>query len=417
MNRVIFIVLILLRTGCCLAQDRPAMDDDALYAEARKNAFARQFAEAQEILTRLLERSPAHNDARLLLGRTFLWQLDYENARKNFVIVLQRDASNIEGLIALSDTEFAAGGYTAAREALMNAVRLSPLNEDVLFKIAATNHALKDDEKALQTLSQLLVINPSHDLGSRLMAEIRSSRYKYAAGFFYGVDIFDRTYQPAQFGSVQLSRINAWGNAVARVNYSNRFAESAWQPEIDLYPRISKNVYAFLNYAYSTSALFPTHKTGVELFAKLPENFEASAGARYLFFDGISKVALLTGSVGYYGKNSWYSLRPYVALTARRSSFTLIANARRYLTDADSYIGVFAGFGYSPDMARIQSTTGLTDIEIYLLRSQRGGVVFQKLLGTFIFNLSAELSQQELLFDRDNYVTIMSGSIGLRKKF
>lgn len=417
MYRIFLIGLFLFSTFNALSQAWKTLDDDALFHAARSNAFAHNYSEAQDMLNALLDKNPRHNDARLLLGRMFLWQKDYEKAKMNFLRVLEFDESNIEGLLALSDTEFAVGKYAAAREPALKAVRLSPASEEVLFKFAACSHAVKDDEQALQTLSQLLVINPSHEQGRSLAKNIRSARYKNTFGVTYGIDVFSRAYDPAHFGSLQFSRINSWGNSIMRLNYANRFDLRAVQPEIDVYPKLTKHLYAFVNYAYSSDALFPTHKTGAEVFAKLPRGFEASAGGRYLVFRRLRDVTLLTGSVGYYGRNTWFSVRPYIALTGTTSSLTLIFNARRYLSDADSFIGVYGGFGYSPDMTRIQSSTGLTDTDIFLLKSQRGGVVFQKLVGSLIVNLAAELSQQELLFDRGNYVTIVSASAGIRKKF
>lgn len=174
-----------------------------------------------------------------------------------------------------------------------------------------------------------------------------------------------------------------------------------------------------MNYGFSNTELFPKHRVGAELYSKLPRSFEASAGLRYLYFDDVTKVAIYTGSVGWYVKDYWFSLRPYI--TPDKTTGTSVSGsvtARRYFSDAETYFGLSAGLGFSPDIRRIQNATGLSTDAIYLLRAQRAGLAFQKLVRTdLIINFSGDVARQELIFDEGNYVIVTSFSAGLKRKF
>ena len=115
---------------------------------------------------------------------------------------------------------------------------------------------------------------------------------------------------PWQLISLEYLRRGTPGVLVARVNYANRFDLSGLQYEVDVYPLIGERAYAYLNYGYSSDALFPEHRVGGEYFQGLPGGWEVSAGVRHLRFD--ESVTLYTGSIGKYWGNNWLSFRPWV---------------------------------------------------------------------------------------------------------
>jgi YaiO family outer membrane protein len=215
-----------------------------------------------------------------------------------------------------------------------------------------------------------------------------------------------------------LRRTNSWGSAFFRLNQASRFSSTGFQPEIDLYPRIANGVYAYLNYGYSESVLFPKHRIGAEVFSKLPKSLEASLGFRYLYFGPDSKVIIYTGSFGWYFKNYWLSLRPFITPGNPGTSFSSILSLRRYFKDADNYLGIDAGLGFSPDERRIQSGAGLSPDDIYVLKTQRVGLVCQKTFPHhFIVNVRCAFINQELLFDQGQYVLITSSQVAILKRF
>jgi YaiO family outer membrane protein len=416
----IFLMLTaLLVSISCQAQDWKSLGADDLFLRARAIALNGDRKEARAMLQHLLQKSPGYHDARILLGRTYAWDGQREAAREEFNTVLAKSPENLDALNALTDVEMWDERYPQALDVTDRGIKAYPNDEDLLYKRASILNSLKRQDEALLVLNKLLTINPAHEKGNILLKSIKTGNLKYTAGVSYGVDLFSRIFDPAHYVSAQLARTNSWGSSIVRVNYARRFRTNGIQPEIDLYPRIANGVYAYLNYGYSATDLFPLHRMGAELFTKLPKSFEASAGFRHLYFESGSKVTIFTGSVGWYVKNYWLSVRPYITPdkqtgTSLSGSLTL----RRYFKDAETYLSLSGSVGFSPDLRRIQSGTGLSSDEIYLLHSQRVGASFQKLIGTdLVLSFSADFSRQELIFDAGNYVAITSLGIGLKKKF
>ena len=413
------IIIILFFPLAFLSQKSIAQDSDELFEAARAKAFNGQRREARELLAQVLDRSPDYHDARILLARTFAWDDRYDDARKELNIVIDRSPKNIDAYRALTDVEMWSDKYQNALHVCTKGLEVSPVDEDLLYKKASIEHKLTNDDDALSTLQQLLLVNPSHKRGLALVKDINTSRKRFNAGANAGVDFFSRTFDPAYYASVQVGRINRWGSLIGRVNYANRFNTNGVQVEADAYPRIVNGVYAYINYGYSSTNLFPQHRAGAEIFSKLPHALEGSAGLRYLYFDAATKVTLYTASLGWYFSDYWISARTFITPdnetgTSVSGSLTL----RKYLSEAESYISISAGAGFSPDFRRIQSTAGLSADQIYTLRAQRIGLSFQKLLKSDVILLGGiDITHQELIFDTGNFVVITSITAGIRKKF
>lgn len=418
-TKFFFLIFMLMISGRSFAQDWKNMDTDELFQAARKKAFNGERKEAREMLQFILESSPNYHDVRILLGRTYAWDGQRDAARKEFRTVLEKSPENLDALNAYTDVEMWDDQYEQAFVVAERGLKVYPNDEDLLYKKASILNSLKRDPEAILILNKLLTINPSHEKGNSLLKSIQLENLKYTGGVNYGLDLFSRTFDPAHYASASLGRTNSWGSSIVRANYAHRFGTDGIQAEVDLYPRIVNGVYAYLNYGFSPSDLFPQHRIGAELYTKLPRSFEASAGLRYLYFDSDTKIAIFTGSIGWYVKDYWLSIRPYITpdkITGTSVSASL--TVRRYFSEAETYVGLSAGLGFSPDLRRIQSGSGLSSDAIYLLHSQRGGITVQKLVNDrTILNASLDFARQELIFDEGNFVIITSFSVGVRRKF
>lgn len=392
---------------------------DEIFERARDQAFNGNREQAQVMLLYILDKSPDYHDVRILLGRTYAWDGQRNEARKQLQVVLMKDNTHEDALNALIDVEMWDDQYSQALRLVDLALKNYPHNEDFLLKRARILMNLKKEDEAMVSINHLLTVNPSHEQGLALLKAIKTQRLKYTAGVSYNIDLFSRTFDPAHYGSVQIGRTNRWGSSIFRFNYANRFDTHGFQPEVDLYPKIAKGVYAYLNYGYSATDLFPEHRGGVEIFSKLPKSLEASAGMRYLYFDSDTKISIFTGSIGWYFKSYWLSVRPYITPDKETAtSVSTTVSVRKYFASADHFIGLSVGIGFSPDERRFQSGTGFSSDGIYTLKSQRVGVTWNKnLSNNFLITTSLDFQRQELVFDEGNYVLISSIGIGLRKRF
>ncbi len=176
----------------------------------------------------------------------------------------------------------------------------------------------------------------------------------------YELDLFMRTsnYGPWHLGYLEYSRKFDFMTLVGRFNYANRSfggpARNGVQVEMDAWPRVTDWMYGYLNLGYSPSAIFPRLRAGVEPYFKLPWSFETSLGLRYLAFksdstDSISNVFILSGHLGKYLGNYWFSVRPFLTFKPLGASISGIILARRYFKDAENYAGLMLGYGSSPE--------------------------------------------------------------------
>lgn len=413
---MILVVLLFFLYAAAFGQERGnAPNSGDAFTRARDMIFNQEREAGRMILTEILLADPDFDEARILLARSLAWDAQRSAARKELQVVLGHRPDHADALSALYDVEIWDDRYKDALQVADAALSHYPGSADFLFKKAS---ALAKLNRTTEALSVLDSIPADHAPGKSLREQIVTGNMKYTAGVSFGIDVFSRTFQPAMYTSLQLARANSWGTAIARINHSSRFSSGGIQAEVDLYPRIVRGVYAYVNYGYSSSDLFSKHRIGGELYAGLPHRLEASGGVRYLYFGQGSDVLIYTGSIGWYVKNFWLSYRPYITPGQSSTSFSSTFFARRYFADADSYIGLSGNVGFSPDERRIQSGAGLSNDGIYVLRSQNAGLAWQrKFSGRWIVNLSYTIVHQELSFDVGRYVWINSSFLSVKRKF
>jgi YaiO family outer membrane protein len=410
-------MILLFTARTSLAQEWRNLDVDDLFKLARETAFNGNRDEARQMLQQVLTKSPGYHEVRVFLARTYAWDKMYDQAIHELAIVLQAEPKNYDALDVSLDTEIWSEKYADGLTLANRALDEYPSSTDFLYKKASILDNLQKPDEAAVVLTRLLEIDPSHVKGTALMSDLKQQRMKHSVSLSTDFDNFSKIYSNAFSSSLGFSTTHTWGSSTLRLNYADRFSEKGVQPEIELYPRIADGVYAYLNYGYSESVLYPDHRVGAEIFTKLPKSFEASAGIRYLDFTSTS-VVLYTGSIGYYFKNYWISVRPYLSGDDAGVSFSSTATLRLYFADSDNYLGWSFGYGFSPDDRRIQSSGGLSSDRIDILKSQRGGMTWQKTLPkNFAIRLAFNATYQELSEHLGNHVWITNSSIWVRKRF
>ena len=203
----------------------------------------------------------------------------------------------------------------------------------------------------------------------------------------YTLDYFQGTIDPWHTVALSAGHRTEKGSIIGRLNLANRFATSGVQIEADAYPSLGDHAYAYLNVGYSGSTIFPNWRSGGEVFASLPDALEASLGFRQLRFGG-APITLLTGSVGKYTGNYWFSLRPFVREKDTGLSASATLTVRRYYEDTNDYIGMRVGYGSTP-------TDRLTSVDLTRTSSASAGVhgsrtIRPRTFGTWSFGYDRE---------------------------
>jgi YaiO family outer membrane protein len=169
----------------------------------------------------------------------------------------------------------------------------------------------------------------------------------------YTLDLFQRSqdYGPWHMISLDYSHKFSFMSLIGRANYAARDFGSGpkqgIQFEIDAYPKIKKGLYGYMNLGFSPSSIFPVLRAGLEPYFGLPWSMETSIGIRYLQFS--TAVFILTGHLGKYYSNYWFSIRPFLTFKPEGPSISGIFLARRYFADADNYLTLILGYGSSPE--------------------------------------------------------------------
>jgi YaiO family outer membrane protein len=319
------------------------------FEEARNYAFNGDREKARSICRQILAEG-FNSDVALLMGRTFAWDSQYDSARAVLLNVLFMKPGNMEALDALSDVEYWSDNDDKAIEYCNKALEIDPLSGSFALKKARILYGGEQYEQAVDVLESYLKKDPGNvDFIKKLM-EYRPDMMKNSIRLSYTIDFFDKDFNrdPWQITSLSYGRKTKLGSVISRLNYANRFGGTGYQFEIDAYPKIGENNYAYVNYGYSQNSLFPKNRFGAELYHNFPRAFEGSIGMRYLSFSE-SKVDIYTATFGKYVGNYWLSFRTYVTPDSDGTSVSGSLTARRYFADAENYIGIRAGYGISPD--------------------------------------------------------------------
>jgi YaiO family outer membrane protein len=376
--KVCILIAVLISSFDLMAQEYSfSGDPDISFAAAREMAFSGNHQGARDTLKSILSRYPEYTDVRSLLGKTYTWDGAYDDARLQFNWITSREQQNKEVWIAAVKNEiYAQNEHIAlglANKALIHLpeeASLISLKAEVIHRIQtkqeSKNAGTKGDEKT----------------------EIKHS--KNLLEFGNAIDVFDAFYEPMLYASVAYTRKTRFGKLIPRINYSNRFNTNGVQYELDVYPRFSKKLHGYLNYGYSRDAIYPTHRAGAELYMNLPKAVELSVGMRYLGF-ATNNTTILTGSIGLYRGDYYFSLRPYI--TPRRNQTGISGNllGRRYFKNKYNYLGVNLGVGYAPELRQLSANNILLAETLFFIESQQLLLEYQFTSGDMTHRYRANL--------------------------
>ncbi|WP_411274868.1 YaiO family outer membrane beta-barrel protein [Daejeonella sp.] len=412
------ILLILLFPILCSvtasAQDTQ-YNSDQLFEQGRNEAFEKKnYPRAIALAKLALVKSPDYADIRIFLGRLYTWSNKPDSARAEFSRVITENPNYEDVYLAYGSLEFWEKHPGTALPLANKGLEINPRSEDLLLLKARILRDLNEVKEANETLNELLVINPKNTIARNLSIQDGGFGSRNKVGISYDYVSFNKQFdQPWHLASIDYGRQTAIGSITGRLNYANRFQTNATQFELDLYPRISKVFYAYMNAAVSNdSGVFPKFRTGFSLYANLPAAFEAEAGFRMLDFG--DQTWIYTASIGKYYKNYWFNLRTFLTPSNSSVSQSLALSVRYYFGGVDDYLSFGAGSGLSPDNQR--NTLLYNNGNTYKLKSNNLSVGLRKSFNTSnIIGLRASYENQEYLKDtRGNQVEL---GVAFMKRF
>jgi len=384
-------------------------DPDTSFETARNLAFNKQRKQAQDTLLLILTKYPDYHDIRSFLATTYSWDGDYKKARKEFTYVLEKDAKRKDTWIAAINNELWDEAPFIALKMTSNALVIFPEDPELLYVKASVQEKTTNPIEALRTIQSILDKNPENQKAKDYKSSLNTLVRKNSIGIKSTVDLYSEVFDPMQYHTLNYTRQTKYGSIIGKLNFNRRFNENGSQVELDLYPKIAKGFYAYLNIGFANSFLFPDLRYGGELYKSLPHSFEASLGFRALKYT--TTTTIYTGSIGWYNGNSYWSIRPYVTPGGAGTSTSGTLTYRKYRSDADNYLEISFGMGISPEINQFIFDGNVANI--VNLKSQRLNIGYyfttsnkRNVLGTQ-FNVS----HQEIIFDQGNYFWVYSLSL------
>ncbi len=399
-------------------QQDSVTNPDAAFKTALDLAFSGKRQEGRNVALQIVAKHPSYQEIKTFIGRTYAWDGMYDSARYYFKETAAAEPKPLDNFIAWIDAERWADQPVKALELTNEALLYFKGDVDLLYRKAKLLSGMGQWAEAKLLTHNVLRRDRKYGPAYILLQELRSQLLYngVAAGITY--DGFTKHYDPMYAAFVQGSKITRSGSVIGRLNYANRFGKTAFQPEVDLYPKIYNGIYAYLNYGFSDGALFPKHRIGAEVFTGLPKSFEASLGFRHLYFGKRSKVTIYTGSLGRYIGKYWLSLRSNITPDSANTSVSASLSARRYFKNPERYLGIRIGAGFSPELQNFQSASGGVSKGFYSLKSQSVGVNYQHPTSrSWMVNGGLDLIHQEVAFNIGEYIYNYGLSVSLKYRF
>ncbi|WP_215225688.1 YaiO family outer membrane beta-barrel protein [Echinicola shivajiensis] len=407
-NKTIYILLILgLLVIPAMAQE--GFDPDKKFFEARDMAINGDRAEAIKLANKIIEKYPGYSDVWILLGRMYSWDGKNDSASIYFEKAIEISPDYEDAYIGYLDNLFWADQLDSAGQVLERAeTQFGQGSSALQYRKSKYAYYREDYKQAIQIAEKLYENNASIDGLLSYIQRIKRLTIKSAVGVTADHDSFQGQLTPWQTYSLYArTRVGFLGNVIGRATHSHRFDSYGTQYEIDAYPSLGKNSYAYVNVGASNASFFPNYRFGTSIYWSLPKAYEFDIGYRHLRFSETTHI--FTASVGKYTGNWWLNLRANHVPSEEGGSISGNVQARYYFKGSEDYFVAQISTGVSPDEED-------RDLQSQLLNSYRARVGYQQLwsprwLGyAFVGYSYDELSP-------DNYRPNLNISIGTEFRF
>ena len=414
---ITILIVILLFTNQLFAQEKVFNGNpDTAFKTARDLAFNGKRKQAQDSLKLILTKYPTYLDIRSFLASTYSWDGNYNQARIEFTRVLNKDPKRKTDWIAAVNNELWAEKPFKASELIKKGLIHFDNDADLLQLKAKSEFNAGNKEEAYITISDVLKLYPENIKAQEYKNSINNLLSFNSIGISYAIDVYNKNERDAMhYSTLQYSRQTKYGSITGKLNYSNRFTTDNYQYELDLYPRITNGLYAYVSAGFSNSPLYPSFRYGAELYKSLPKSFEASLGLRGLKYS--TTTIIYTGSIGWYTGNSYWVFRSYVTPGDPGTSKSGALQYRKYRSDAENYFIIGFGFGVSPEVERF--VANVDQQTIFQLDSQKInlGYFFSSKNKKNAWGFTADFYREEKPFSKGDFFLYAAFGVSYNVKF
>jgi YaiO family outer membrane protein len=155
---------------------------------------------------------------------------------------------------------------------------------------------------------------------------------------------------PWFYNNYTYGRLTDYGDYFISANQAMRNGLTGYQYVLSAYPKINKHFYAFAEYAYSSSSLYPQDKAGLRAHWLLSKDSELATGGQYYLIQSNELWSYTVWLSKTMGKNE-FSLRPLFYYSEQSKNILYMSVKYTYHLDEEKNYFVFSyGIGKTPDL-------------------------------------------------------------------
>jgi YaiO family outer membrane protein len=399
------IIIVFLLTCSLLSIAQP----NARYEQAREHAYAGRYQAADQLLRQILADEPEHYDALFMQAMVMAWSGEYMPALRQLNMLGSKYPLSGEVAEAISRINYWAGEYAKALVAADKGLALFPENLALRYLKAQALAELEHYDEAISSLQDMLQLDPENQEAQALIKKLEFLRRKNAVGLEYAHARFSNTFSPWNQFSAYYKRKLPSLLLAGRLQYASMFDQQGIQAEVDAYPEINEKTYAYLNAGVSNATIFPAARWGAELYRELPDQWEASAGMRGLYFEE-APVHIYTAQLGHYFPAYWISARGFLTRLQGQQHLTGLLTARRFLQNEDHFLSLYLGNGATP--LRVSSL-----VEIQRLDARWVGLDYQHPLNNRQWIIRSAVEYQHEAYPEIRTTDRLTFTLQVEKRF
>jgi YaiO family outer membrane protein len=342
-------------------------------SDARALSSSGHRPEALKLLEKEMQESPNDPDPRLLYALMLSWDGRYDEARKNFQIVLDKHPDYQDAIDGLINMELWSDHPEHAEEIASRAIERKGPTPGLLLVQARALEAQHRERDALAAIRRALAMDPLNQTAMDAERRLRESMNEWRVDYTHTFEWFGHKTGAWNENDVSIGRQTSIGSVYGTFMRADRFGLHSNLSEITFYPHIRQGTYGYVGFGYSQDGtLYPYYRIGAEVFQSLPHGMEASLGYRKFGF--AEWTNMYTGSVGKYLGKWLVATRMFVTPDQLGSTKSVSVSARRFLSHDGDYLELRAGTGASPFDPRSLA-------ELQQLKAFSGYVQLRKALG------------------------------------
>lgn len=349
-KQILFLLLILMIGVNFPINAQDSFDPDVLMEEARALIMDGQYIQGRKIAFRALDKYPNYADILILVGRSYAWEGKNDSSSIYLERAIIASPTYADGYSAYLDNLTWSGAYEEGFKVIDRAKANfgSAFPPELAYKESRLYYNQEDYDAAYKIADDLFESEFKQEGFLGYIQNLQRLRRNNAVGVTYDYDTYFGDISPWNtFSLYGRTRTKFTGSLIARVTQAYRFDGSGTLYELDAYPSVGKNAYAYVNVGASGASFFPNFRFGTSIYFNLPKAWEIEGGYRYLRFSEVTNI--YTASLGKYVGNWWFNFRVNVIPQEVGAGTSGNIQARYYFKTGEDFFSMQISSGVSPD--------------------------------------------------------------------